>query len=89
DMSEFMARSTMCRIDYKDANITPKMTPAVLHRGDVCILNEKYGRYKGELHIILKDMPNEGNIKLVGKVSEKEMIMLEFIQPWKPFALIK
>lgn len=89
DMSEFMARSTMCRIDYKDANITPKITPAVLHRGDVCILNEKYGRYKGELHIILKDMPNEGNINLVGKVLEKEMIMLEFIQPWKPFALIK
>lgn len=89
DMSEYMARSTMCRIDYKDASIKPEKTPKVLHRGDVCILNENYGRYKGELHIILKDMPNDGNINLVGRVLEEEMIMLEFIQPWKPFALIK
>lgn len=88
DMSEYMARSTMCRIDYQDATITPGNTPAVLHRGDICILNEKYGRYKGELHIILQDMPNEGKINLVGKVLPEEMILLEFIQPWKPFALI-
>ncbi|MEG0177839.1 DUF871 domain-containing protein [Anaerorhabdus sp.] len=89
DMSEYMARSTMSRIDYKDAVIKATNTPSMLHRGDICILNENYGRYKGELHLILKDMPNSGNINLVGKVLEEEKILLEFIEPWKPFALIK
>ena len=89
DMSEYMARSTMSRITYKDAVIKPTNTPSTLVRGDVCILNEEYGRYKGELHIILKSMPNTGNINVIGHIAKNEEILLDFIEPWKPFALIE
>ncbi len=89
DMSEYMARSTMSRIVYKDASIPAGKTPATLHRGDVVVLNDGYGRYKGELHIILQDRENDGRINLVGRIPEEEQILMEFIEPWKPFALIK
>lgn len=89
DMSEFMARSTMSRIAYQDAEIKAGYTPEKLERGDICILNEKYGRYKGELHIILKSIPNTGNVNVIGHVDKDEEILLDFIEPWKPFALIE
>ena len=89
DMSEYMARSTMPRITYADESIMAMYTPTILHRGDICILNDGYGRYKGELHIILKEMINSGNINVIGHIEENEEILLDFIKPWKPFVLIE
>lgn len=88
DMSEYMARSTMSRIKYKDADIPPHDTYD-LHRGDVIIVNNEYGRYKGELHIVLKDMPNNGNKNVIGHLSEEEQILLPYLTPWLPFTFIK
>lgn len=56
DMSEYSARSTQPRITFADSSI-PAENCRELHRGDVVIFNDGYGRYKGELHIVLKDMP--------------------------------
>lgn len=89
DMSDYMARSTFPRITYAKADIPAKNCTEQLRRGDVVILNNNYGRYKGELHIILQDMPNEGNKNHIGHINENEMFMLDFITPWKPFALIR
>lgn len=89
DMSDYMARSTMSRIDYASAEIKPHITPKMLHRGDVVVLNEKYGRYKGELHIILNDLPNDGKINKVGSLLEEEKILLDYLGPWKHFSLIE
>ncbi len=88
DMSEYIARSTMTRISYKDAYIPKTYTPFTLKRGDICILNEDYGRYKGELHIILNNIENDGRINKVGHLLPEEMILLDFIEPWKAFEII-
>lgn len=85
DMSEYMARSTMCRITYADANI-PVGNTRDLRRGDIVVLNNEYGHYKGELHIILKDMPNNGAKNVVGRIPEYEMPMLEYVVPNAKFA---
>ena len=63
-------------------------TPFTLKRGDICILNEDYGRYKGELHIILNNIENDGRINKVGHLLPEEMILLDFIEPWKAFEII-
>ncbi len=89
DMSEYMARSTMCRIDYKDANIPAHDTKAVLTPGDIVILNNDYGRYKGELHIVLQEMENDGRKNLVGSIAKGEEILLPYLVSWKQFKLIK
>ncbi|MEI4771971.1 MupG family TIM beta-alpha barrel fold protein [Psychrobacillus sp. FJAT-51614] len=87
DMSEYMARSTMSRITYKDADIQPHHTDA-LKRGNIIIINNAYGRYKGELHIVLKDMPNNGCKNIVGCIPENELKLLEYIEPWRVFQII-
>lgn len=50
------------------------------------ILNDGYSRYKGELHIVLKDMPNDGRKNVIGRLPEYEHILLDYADPWKPFA---
>ena len=88
DMSEYMARSTMPRITYAALSIKPENTRD-LKRGDVIIVNEEYKRYKGELHIVLKDMPNDGRKNVLGRIPENEMFMLDYIKPWRPFEFLK
>ncbi len=83
-----MARSTMSRVTYKDEDIQPENTRD-LKRGDVIVVNNEYGRYKGELHIVLKDMPNDGRKNVVGSIPANEAMLLDYIVPWKPFAFIK
>ncbi len=88
DMSEYMVRSTMCRIDYKDHSIKAHDTKEILEVGDVVILNDEYGRYKGELHIVLKEMKNDGKKNLVGRVKEEELFLLEYLVAWRKFNLL-
>lgn len=87
-MSAYMARSTMPRVTYASESIPPKHIRD-LERGDVVILNDNYGRYKGELHIVLEPMPNDGNKNIIGHLPENEMMLLNYIQPWRPFAFLK
>ena len=62
-----MARSTMPRVTYAKESVPPKNTRD-LKRGDVVIVNDEYSRYKGELHIVLKDMPNDGRKNVIGHI---------------------
>lgn len=88
DMSEYMARSTMPRVTYA-AESVPAENTRDLKRGDVVIINDEYARYKGELHIVLKDMPNDGRKNVVGVIPENERMLLDYIEPWKPFGFMK
>ena len=88
DISKYMRRSTMTRVHFANRSITPNNTRD-LKRGDVVILNNEYGRYKGELHIVLEDLVNEGNKNVVGRVKEEEMFMLEFLDSWSHFVILE
>lgn len=87
DMSEYMARSTMPRVTYADVSVKPENTRD-LKRGDVIIVNDLYNRYKGEIHIVLQDMPNDGRKNVIGTIPKNEHILLDFIKPWRPFAFL-
>ena len=88
DMSDYMARSTMPRVIYKAEDFPPHNTRD-LKRGDVVIVNNGYGHYKGELQVILKDMPNDGKKNVVGVIPEYELCMLEYLGPWTKFTFIE
>lgn len=89
DMSDYMIRSTMSRIEYADENIPPHDCKQLLERGDIVILNNEYGRYKGELHIVLQDMTNDGRKNYVGKLTKEECRLLDYALPWKAFGFIQ
>lgn len=88
DMSEYMARSTMPRVTYSKESVPPKNVRD-LRRGDVVIVNDNYSRYKGELHIVLKDMPNDGRKNVIGRIPDEEMMLLDYIKPWKSFGFMR
>ncbi|MGQ4819678.1 phospho-sugar glycosidase domain-containing protein, partial [Enterococcus faecium] len=77
-------RSTMTRVYYKDIHFTPHNTRD-MHHGVVLIDNEGYGQYKGETQFALKDMKNEGRVYVVGRNSDDELFLLDFLKPWSSF----
>lgn len=88
DRSEYILRSTMTRIYYKDKEFPPHDTHNMV-RGDVLIDNAGYGQYKGETQIALKEMKNDGRVNVVGKIAEEELFLLEFLKPWSSFKLVE
>ncbi|OTN76536.1 hypothetical protein A5886_001613 [Enterococcus sp. 8G7_MSG3316] len=86
DRSEYILRSTMTRVYYKDKDFPAHDTNDMV-RGDVLIDNEGYGQYKGETQIALKDMKNDGRVNVVGKITDEELFLLDFLKPWSSFKL--
>ena len=84
DRSEFILRSTMTRVWHKDKSF-PAHDTHDIHRGDILIGNVNFGQYKGETQIALKDMPNHGQINVVGRISDAELFLLDYIKPWSGF----
>lgn len=88
DRSEYLLRSTMTRIIYKDRDF-PAHHTVDMKKGDVLIDNEGYGQYKGETQIALKSMKNDGRVNVVGRIAEDELFLLDFLKPWSNFKLIE
>ncbi|MGC6769735.1 DUF871 domain-containing protein [Enterococcus sp. LJL51] len=88
DRSDYMLRSTMTRIYYKDKEFPAHNTRDIV-KGDVLIDNVGYGQYKGETQIALKAMKNDGRVNVVGRISEDELFLLDFLKPWSSFKLIE
>ena len=89
DITSYFVRSTLSRIIYKNADIPPKNSGKQLKRGDVVILNNNIGRYKGELHIIKRNMNDLNNSRnLIGKISPDDSFLISAIGPGVKFSLI-
>lgn len=88
DPGEYMMRSTMPRVSFAEHSIEPGNTRP-LKRGDITILNDGYGRYKGELHVVMKDMPNDGRVNVIGHLPAYEHVLLRYAKPWKPFGFVE
>lgn len=85
DMNDYVVRSTYTRVYYADCPVPPANTRD-MKRGDVVIINEGYKKYKGELQIVLKDMPNDGRKNVIGHLPEHELRLLDYVEPWRMFA---
>ena len=80
DRTSYFVRSTFPRIDYKDEVIKPNNAGNSLKIGDIVVLNENLGRYKGEFHIITREFKDDLNARnVVGRVQESEIPKLKFL----------
>ncbi|MGE5630506.1 MAG: DUF871 domain-containing protein [Caulobacteraceae bacterium] len=86
DISEYMIRSTQSRVKYSKHHFGIFNAPPI-KRGDILIDSSLYERYAGELQLALKDMENSGRTNVVGRISEKEIYLLDHIKPWQKFRL--
>lgn len=58
-------------------------------RGDVLIVNDNLAHYRGELEIVLTEIPNDGERNLVATIKPEELMLLEFIKPGHHFKILK
>ena len=61
----------------------------VFTRGDVLIVNDNLAHYRGELEIVLTEIPNDGERNLVATVKPEEFMLLDFIKPGHHFKILK
>ena len=89
DLNGFFVRSTIPRITYKDEDIKPNNSSKKLQLGDVIVLNENLGRYKGELHVMLQEVDDskQNARNLVGKVIKEDIFKLGFIAGGSKFKI--
>lgn len=86
DNSEYFIRSMESIYKYKvDYDIEIENT-IDRNIGDICVSNKKYLRYNGELEIMLKDLPYDDRVNVVGKIDTK---YLEFIDENIGIKLVK
>ena len=57
-------------------------------RGQVVIGNNSFGKYKGELQIILKEMPIDERKNIVGTIAEEELFLLDYVGAWTQFTCV-
>ncbi|TCP28776.1 hypothetical protein EV207_11688 [Scopulibacillus darangshiensis] len=86
DISDYMIRSTEVRKKYQNEEF-PLRTSVSQKRGQISIGNNSFGKYKGELQVILKDMPQDKRKNIIGKVVDEELFLLDYIKPWGSFSL--
>lgn len=61
----------------------------VFTRGDILIVNDNLAHYRGELEIVLTEIPNDGERNLVATVKPEELMLLDFIKPGQHFKILK
>lgn len=56
--------------------------------GDITINNEKYQRYMGEIQILKVNLPANEKVNVVGKIIQKDILLINFIEPSQNFILL-
>ncbi|PTD31247.1 MupG family TIM beta-alpha barrel fold protein [Mycoplasma leachii] len=81
DINTSYIRSTFSRTIWNSFDIKPNNIKQVFNKGDIVILNNNANRYKGELHIILKDnyIDNNNLYNYIASVHSDELYLLDFI----------
>ena len=86
DMTKQAVRSTEVRKKHTQSDIPLHDHMQTFQCGDVLIGNNNFGKYKGELQIILEECYDERKNK-VGKVVDEELFLLDFVDAWTKFKL--
>lgn len=86
DINDYMVRSTMCRVTYKNEENPAHDTQVTLPKGTIIIGNNDFGQYKNELQIIKNEITDQNLARnVVGKISDEELFLLDLLEPWQHF----
>jgi len=88
DTNDYMIRSTMSRVVYKDHDF-PAHDLSALTTGDIIIGNDDFGQYKGELHLVINDMPLDERKNVVAHVAETNLFLIDYILAGDQFRLVE
>lgn len=77
DGSSYLFRSVESR-GYKRKVLPENCT--VRKKGSICISNERYMRYEGELEIARQDLPGDERVNVIGRILPDDLKYLPYIQ---------
>ncbi|MCL2843536.1 MAG: MupG family TIM beta-alpha barrel fold protein [Oscillospiraceae bacterium] len=84
DSSPYVLRSVESRqVPRKVPQATPQLRP----KGAICVGNEAYLRYEGELEIARVDLPIEERVNVVGQIHPEDLQYLAYIKDGFGFVL--
>lgn len=86
DINDYMIRSTEIRKKHINSEIQI-LDGKEQKIGDIMIGNNSFGKYKGELQVILKDIPKDERKNKVAIVAEEELFLLSYVGAWSKFKL--
>ncbi len=89
DSSDYMIRTEASRVKLKTKEKINPSNNGERKLGDVCIANQLFLRYMGELSIVRQDMPKDERVNIIGRVSEKHRNRLRYIHSGAGFVMIK
>lgn len=84
DITDQVVRSTEVRKKYQHKANPAHDNTQEFQVGDVVIGNDAFGKYKNELQIVLQPHSDDRKNK-VGQITEKELLLLDFVKPWTKF----
>ena len=88
DTNDYMIRSTMSRVVYKDRDF-PAHDLGALTKGDIIIGNDTFGQYKGELHLVINEMPQDDRKNIVARVAESNRFLIDYILAGDQFRFVE
>ncbi|MGX7108098.1 DUF871 domain-containing protein [Facklamia miroungae] len=86
DPGSFAIRSQESRLDLKDVTVEAQ---AIKERkkGAITLDNYMYQRYQGELQIIVKTLPADKRVNVIGQIVEQDLALLDLIGPGQGFEI--
>jgi hypothetical protein len=87
DQADYVIRSQTTREMAPLAISVPKRQMKDRYANSVTIDNEDYLRYSGELQIILKSLPADSKVNVIGRIYPDDIHLLKYVRPGMPFIL--
>ncbi len=87
DSSSYIIRSAESRAWFKEKEIPPQNT-IECEAGSICISNDGYLRYKGELEICRCKRPADERVNVVGRIADEDLSLLPYIKNGMGFRIV-
>ncbi|HDR8182807.1 TPA: DUF871 domain-containing protein [Bacillus thuringiensis] len=83
------ARDVIRSVESREENkaILQPMDAIARKKGSITIDNELYGRYAGEMQVVVHDLPKDEKVNVVGMVVEEDLSLLPYVGAGKMFQL--
>ncbi|PFE08841.1 DUF871 domain-containing protein [Bacillus cereus] len=83
------ARDVIRSVESREENkvVLQPMSTISRKKGSITIDNELYGRYAGEMQVVVQDLPQDEKVNVVGMVVEEDLSLLPYVGAGKMFQL--
>lgn len=81
DASEYVFRSVESRRVCALAGLPPTV-PKPRPAGSICLSNDAFLRYRGELEITRKDLPPDARVTVIGRLTPQQLALLQKLPPF-------